>query len=203
MSTALICAPTVSHRVVLERDHAHRAGAHAGAATAAAALVEHRVALFVLVDGAERAFHRAALALGAAFETDDGEGQVARARMRGAAERGVLDRLDRLQRGAGGIFHRLHHVHRTAHRAGGVDAGAARFVGEADEVRIGEAVLQLRQIRALAVGQVEDGNRLDLPSAAPTSRRCGQPLVDVHAGVRHLAGGEHHQVGVVDGASGR
>ena len=102
------------------------------------------------------------------------ERKVARARMRGAAERGVLDRLDRLQRGAGGVFGGLQHVHRPAHRAGGVDAGAARLVGEADEVRVGEAVLELRHVRALAVVQVEDGNLLHSTSAAwPPRRRLG------------------------------
>ena len=37
-------------------------------------------------------------------------------------------------------------VHRPAHRAGGVDAGAPRLVRKADEVRVGEAVPELRHV---------------------------------------------------------
>ena len=90
--------------------------------------------------------------------------------------RGILDRLDRLQRGAGGVLGRLRDVHRPAHRAGGVDAGAAGLVGEADEVRVGEAVLQLRQVLALAVVEVEDRHRLRLRSAIVVGAdRCSTP----------------------------
>ena len=78
-------------RVVLERNHAHRTGAHAGAATAATGFVEHRITLLVFVDGAERALHGAALALGATLAPEFREAQVARARMRGATLLGILD----------------------------------------------------------------------------------------------------------------
>jgi len=69
--------------------------------------------------------------------------------MRGAAEAGVFDGLNGLERGAGGVFDGLLDIHRTAHRAGGVDAGAACFIREADEMRVIEAVFQMRQIRTL------------------------------------------------------
>ena len=75
-------------------------------------------------------------------------------------------------RGAHGVFARVRFVHGRAHGAGGVDAGAARLVGEADEVRIGEAVLEHRQVGSLAVGQVQD----------------------LFGAVRHHARGQHHQV---------
>jgi hypothetical protein len=159
-------------------------------------------ALLVLVDGAEGAFDGAALALGAAFEAGGGEGQVARTRVRGAAQGGILDRLDGLQRGAGGVVGGLQHVHRAAHRTGGVDAGAARLVGEADEVRIGEAVLELRHVRALAVVQFEHRtvmhhDALCLGRFVTTLGRGDHrvPGFEVDAGVRHLAGGQHHEVG--------
>jgi hypothetical protein len=161
-----------------------------------------REALFVLVDGAEGAFDGAALALGAAFEAGGGEGQVARTRVRGAAQGGILDRLDGLQRGAGGVVGGLQHVHRAAHRTGGVDAGAARLVGEADEVRVGEAVLELRHVRALAVVQFEhrtvmhhDALRLGRFVTTLGGGDHRVPGFEVDAGVRHLAGGQHHQVG--------
>ena len=123
--------------------------------------------------------------------------------MRGAALLGVLDGLDRFQRGAGGVFLGLQHVHRSARRAGGVDAGAPRFVGEADEVRVGEAILELRHVRTLAVFQVQhraplhlDG--LGLGSFVAAVGECDhrRPVVEIDAGVRHLAGGQHHQVGI-------
>ena len=44
-----------------------------------------------------------------------------------------------------------------------VDAGAAGFVRKADEVRIGKAVFQLRDVWPLAVREVEDGYWLDRP----------------------------------------
>src|SRR5512143_1581832 len=109
------------HRVVLEGDDAYRAGAHAGTATAAAGLVVLRKALLVFVDGAERTLHGTAFALGTAFTAEAREGEVTGARMGGATLRGVFARLDRFQCGAGGIFHGLRHVHRTAYRAGAVD----------------------------------------------------------------------------------
>ncbi len=114
--------------------------------------------------------------------------------MRGTPQLGVFQRLDRLQRSAGGVLARLRDVHRTAHRAGGVDAGAAGLIREADEVRVGEALLQLRHVLALTVGQVEDGNRLHF-NCGFFFRSCGQG-VDVDAGVRHLAGGQHDEVDV-------
>ncbi len=162
--------------------------------------VEYRVASLVFVDRAERTFHRAALALGAAFEACTGERQIAGARMRGASEAGVLHRLNGLECRAGRVFGRLQHVHRTAHRACGVNAGAARFVGEADEVRIAEAVLQLRHVRPLAIVEVEHGDLLQLHllllglfRAAFGSRHDGVPCFEIDARVRYLSSGKHHQ----------
>ena len=129
--------------------------------------------------------------------------------MRGAAEFGIFHRLDRFQRRAGRVFDRLGNVHRAAHRAGRVDAGAAGFVRKADEMRISEAMLQLRHIRPLAVGEVEDGNRLDCVrrlglvvgfQRGIVAGSCGdfrvQLGVDVNPGVRHLTGREHHDIDV-------
>ena len=96
MSTALICWLTRVDGVVLEGDDPHRAGAHAGAAAAAARFVEDRVALFVLVDGAEGTFHRAALALGTAFLAEARVAQIPDARVDGGAVGGALGGLDRL-----------------------------------------------------------------------------------------------------------
>ena len=65
-------------------------------------------------------------------------------------------------------------------------------------MRVGEAVLELRHVRALTVVQVEHGNLLQFALldlrrfvAAVRGGDGGSPLVEVHAGVRHLAGGEH------------
>ena len=192
-------------RVVLERNHPHRAGAHTGAATAATRFVEQREALFVFVDGAERAFHGAAFALGTAFQTHGGERQVAGARVGRLAETGVFHRLNRFHCGAGGIFLRLHDVHRATHRAGGVDAGTAGFIREADEVRVGEAMLELRHVRALTIGQVEDGlgrngghhflRRFAFNSGFSLDRGRYRGI-DIDAGYRHHAGGQHHQIGL-------
>ena len=64
-------------------------------------------------------------------------------------------------------------VHRLPHGAGGVDAGAAGLVGEADEVRVGEPELGRGEARALEVHEVQ------------------------HVGVggrRHHAGGQHDEI---------
>ena len=188
--------------VVLEGNHADRTGAHAGAATAAALFVEHREAFFILVDGAEGALHRAALALGAAFEARGGEGQVTRTRMRGAADGGILDGLDCLQRGAGGVVGGLQDVHRASDRTRGIDAGAARFVGEADEVRVGEAMLELRNVRALAVVELEHRGsahrvalELGLFVAAFGRGDDRVPGFEIDAGIGHLTRRQYHEVG--------
>jgi len=122
--------------VVRKGDDAHRAGAQAGPTPPTPGFVEPGVFLLVLVDGAEGAFHGATLALGAAFLAEAGVAEVADPRVEGAALAGVLDGLDGLHGGAHGVFHGLLHVHGTAHGTGGIDAGAAGFVGEADEVGV-------------------------------------------------------------------
>ncbi len=126
--------------------------------------------------------------------------------MGGAALLDVLDGLDRLQRGAGGVFGGLQHVHRPAHRAGGIDAGAARLVREADEVRVGEAILELRHVRTLAVGQFEDRGSFErgalLLGFCITAFGLGvdfRPGVEIDTGVRHQTGGQHDQIGIGGG----
>ena len=110
--------------------------------------------------------------------------------MRGAAERGVFHRLNRLECGAGRVLDRLRHVHRPAHRTAGVDAGAARLVREADEVRIVEAVAEVRQVLALAIDHVEHRLRIRRPLTRFVLLHC----LDVEARIRNLAGGQDYQV---------
>src|SRR3989344_7507508 len=114
--------------------------------------------------------------------------------MRGAAQTRVFHRLDRLPRSTGGVVNRLRHVQGTAHRAGGVDAGATRLVREADEVRVVEAVLENRDVLALAIDQVQHR----LLAGSPLARLVLRYLLDVNTPIRDLTGGEHHEIGLGD-----
>ena len=88
------------------------------AAPAAAQRIELGRALGVLVQGPERAFLGAALALRAALQQEVGVGLVAQAGLdRGAAGR-QLEALDRLERGAGPVFTGELRVQRGPHAAG-------------------------------------------------------------------------------------
>ena len=111
--------------------------------------------------------------------------------MGGTPHFSVFRGLDRFQRRAGRVFYRLRNVHRPAHGAGGVNAGAARLVRETDEVRIGKPVFEMREILALAVIEVEYGDGFDFNLVLFFG---GQ--VDVDAGIGHLAGGEHDDIHV-------
>ena len=158
-------------RVVLEGDDPLRAGAHTDSATAAAQGEQLGRALFVLVEGSERAFLGAALALRAALEEEVRVGRVAGARVDRLAAFGHLDALDGFHRGTGAVLGGLHRVHRRVHGAGGVDACAAGLIGEADEVRVREAVPESRQVRSLAVVEVEDFGALVAGKLLGTDRR--------------------------------
>ena len=137
--------------------------------------------------------------------------------MQRAALAHVADRLDRLEHRAHRVLGGLANVHRPADGAAGVNAGAARLVGEADEVAVHEAVGQDRQMRSLPVLQVQDrlalvGDKrlavgLGRGAVAVARDRDRRQRVDVavrqrhilDAGygdgrVRHHAGGEHHEV---------
>ena len=114
--------------------------------------------------------------------------------MRRSAQGRVFYGLNTFQGGAGGIFFGLNDVHGTTYRAGGVNTGAARFVGKADKVRIAKAVFQLRYIRALTIIEVQDGlNRYyDLGSGTfLIFRRKLDDGFHIHAGVSHHAGGQY------------
>src|SRR5665647_1531401 len=174
-------------RIVLKRDHAHRTSAHARSATATARFIEHREAPLILVDRTERAFHGAALALRAALKPHNRVRQVTGPRMSGPTQQRVLHRLDRLERCAGGINRGLLHVHRPPHRAGRVNAGAPRLVRETNEVRIGQTSCELRQVLALAISQIEDGDGLDFALLLFWK-------IDVHARIRYLTGSKHYQI---------
>ena len=67
--------------VVGKTDDPLGTGPHAGAAAAAARRVGFGRALFIVVQGAEGTFFRAALALGAALEEEVRKGHIAGARM--------------------------------------------------------------------------------------------------------------------------
>ncbi len=90
----------------------------------------------------------------------------------------------------------LANVHRPPHGSAGVDAGAARLVGEADEVAVHEAVGQDRQMRPLPVLQVEDrlaliGDErlavcLGRGAIAVARDRDRRQRIDVAIGQRHV-----------------
>ena len=126
-------------RVLGEVDDPLGAGAHADAAAAAAQRVELRRALLVLVERAEGTLLGAALALGAALQEEVGHRDVAGARV----HRLAADRPRRCTASPSSPRpsrpRRRGRLHRSAQRAGGVDARAPGLVGEADEVRVGEA----------------------------------------------------------------
>ena len=128
------------HRVVLEGDDALRAGSHADAAAPAAIQVGFGRPLGVFVECAERALLGAALALRAALQEERRIREVAPARMHGPSMGRQVDALDGFQRRAHGVLARMGGIHGGARGARRVDSGAARLVGEADEVRVGEAV---------------------------------------------------------------
>ena len=196
--------------VVLERDDALRAGSEADPAAAAAQRIQQRRALLILVERAERTFLGAPLALRAFLQIEFRIAQIAGARMHGRSPGNRLDRLDRLESRTGAVIRARSQVHRRPDGARGIDAGAPRFVREADEVRIGEAVLQRGQIGTLAIGEVQDlrsglGGFGLLLAVRCLSRRFalrglrlgalgGGDVVDLRG--RHHSGGQHDQVGL-------
>ena len=145
------------HRVVLERDDALGAGAHADAAPAAAVRVRLGRALLVLVERAERALLRAALALRAALQ-EEARGTTCRppAGARPGPRAASSTHWMAFRAAPAASSWACAASIGRAHGAGRVDAGAPGLVREADEVRVGEAVLEGRQVRSLAVGQVQD-----------------------------------------------
>ncbi len=138
---------------------------------------------------------------------------VAGARVDGLAAGRGDDALHRLHRRTGAILFRLAGVHRGVNGAGGVDPGASRLIGEADEVGVGEAVAQRRQVRPLAVVEVEDlgalvagvlgrdlAGLLALDLALAGLRALDGVGVDADrlavGGVRDQTDGEHDEIGV-------
>ena len=144
------------HRIVFEGDDPFRASAHANPATAAAGDVGHGRALFVLIQCTEGALFGAPLALRTALEEEVRVRGVFPAGVHGQPPGGQLHALDGFQRRPGRVLLAGQCVVRRPHAASRIDPGAPRLVGETDEVRIGEAVLQHGHVRPLAVAQVQD-----------------------------------------------
>jgi hypothetical protein len=165
--------------------------------------------LGVLVERTERALLGAALTLGAALQIEGRRRGIAPAWVHGQSQGGLLDGLDGFEGRALAVDATTFQIAGCTQATGGVDAGAAGFVGKADEVRIGKAVFEWREIGTLPVGQAEN---LGAFVGAETCDGCveylgvavtsGEPLARVLelsdggtvGGHGHHAGGKHHQI---------
>ena len=143
-------------RIILEGDDSFGAGAHADPAAAAPGEVRLGRALYVLIDGAEGAFFCTSLALGAPLKSEVREGHVAPTGMDRLSPGRDLYGLDGLESGAASIFPGVLGIQGGPNTTGRIDPCPSALVGEADEVGIGEVVLEEGQIRALPIGQVQD-----------------------------------------------